>query len=389
MKTTPTKKKFKEPVTIRKRELATGRTSLYLDIYQKGNRKTESLGLFLYPGTDPMTRRQNADTLKIAEQIKADRILALRQCGVDKFDKVKLLSISLADWMQRYADEKPQSGKTYHSGRTDANHAIQKYLDAIARPAIKLIDIDKNVCRGFLQFLKNMPNTNTKKGEERTISAGYAAKIQANFTAALNCAVREELIDRNPMKLLDSSERFHAEDSKREFLNLDELKLIIDTPLRFDLTKRAFLFCCFTGLRFSDVTKLTGKDILTNPDGNGKYIRTKMQKTQRWINLPLSAEALKWIPQRESLEDKLFPLVDHTHVSQHLDIWMKDAGIEKHVTFHCARHTFATLLITKGADIYTVSKLLGHTKITTTEIYAKLVDQRKVDAISKLDNLFE
>ena len=385
-KTTLTPKKIKEPVTIRKRALANGKFSLYLDIYQKGNRKTETLGLFLYPGSDPVTKKMNADAIQVAEKVKADRVIAIQKCGADKYDKVKLLSVKLSDWMQIYASE--MEGRGYKSGREDARKAIDMYLKTISQQTIKLIDIDKNFCRGFLRFLKTMPNHCVKVGEERPISNGYAAKIQSNFAAALNKAVREELIERNPMKLLDSIERFHPEDSKREFLSIDELKKAAETPLRFEESKSAFMFGCFTGLRFSDIKKLTGNDILTNPDGNGKYIRTKMQKTQKWINLPLSAEALRWIPQRESPEEKLFDLVDHSHVNQHLEIWMNDASVNKHVTFHCARHTFATLLITKGVDIYTVSKLLGHSKITTTEIYAKLVDQRKVDAVAKLDNLF-
>ena len=385
-KTTLTPKKIKEPVTIRKRALANGKCSLYLDIYQKGNRKTESLGLFIYPGSDPATKKMNEDTIKIAEKIKADRVLAIQRRGVDKFDKIRLLSITLSDWMRTYAAE--MEGRGYKSGREDARNAIDMYLKSVSQQTIKLIDIDKNFCRGFLRFLKTMPNRCVKPGEERPISIGYASKIQSNFAAALNKAVREELIERNPMQLLDSIERFHPEDSKREFLSIDELKKAAETPLRFEESKSAFMFGCFTGLRFSDIKKLTGNDILTNPNGIGKYIRTKMQKTQKWINLPLSAEALKWIPQRERLEERLFQLVDHTHVNQHLEIWMNDACVNKHVTFHCARHTFATLLITKGVDIYTVSKLLGHTKITTTEIYAKLVDQRKVDAVAKLDNLF-
>lgn len=87
--------------------------------------------------------------------------------------------------------------------------------------------------------------------------------------------------------------------------------------------------------------------------------------------------------------DAVFHLPSASCVYNHLQQWVRSAGITKHVSFHVSRHTFATMMISLGADLYTVSKLLGHTNIKVTEVYAKLVNERKFDAVSLADKVFE
>jgi integrase len=113
-----------------------------------------------------------------------------------------------------------------------------------------------------------------------------------------------------------------------------------------------------------------------------------MQKTQKWINVPLSDEALRWLPVKEDLDEPIFHLYDPVNIEKHIAIWMRNAKIDKHITYHCSRHTFATMMLTLDVDLYTVSKLLGHSKITTTQIYAKIIDKKRVDAVSKVDGIF-
>jgi site-specific recombinase XerD len=117
-------------------------------------------------------------------------------------------------------------------------------------------------------------------------------------------------------------------------------------------------------------------------------IATRIAKTQRFIHNPLPLEALKWLPERKNDSDKVFADLDHKNINIHIHAWAKDAGItNKNVTFHVSRHTYATMLLTAGADLYTVSKLLGHTSIRHTQRYAKIVNSLKDDAISKINNL--
>jgi len=97
------------------------------------------------------------------------------------------------------------------------------------------------------------------------------------------------------------------------------------------------------------------------------------------------------LPERgeENDSDFIFPLTHEGTVNDTLQHWAKVAGITKHISFHAARHTHATMMLTLGADLYTVSKLLGHKNIATTQIYAKIVDKKKEEAIGLIPNLTE
>ena len=118
-------------------------------------------------------------------------------------------------------------------------------------------------------------------------------------------------------------------------------------------------------------------------------IEIKMQKTKEPLYLPISDEALKWLPQQNEAKGDglIFPLTHEGTINKILQKWAKDAGVIKHISFHVARHTHATMMLTLGADLYTVSKLLGHKNIATTQIYAKIVDKKKEEAISLIPNL--
>ena len=162
----------------------------------------------------------------------------------------------------------------------------------------------------------------------------------------------------------------------------------MDTSAKHENIKRAFLFCCFCGLRFSDVEALTWGNIT---EQNGQtFARIIVRKNRQPLHVPLSPEALRWIPERgrASDTDSVFKLKEYPTARAQLKKWIESTDIKKHVTFHVARHTFATLMLTLGADLYTTSKLLGHSKVTTTQIYAKIVDAKKVEAVNLVNNIF-
>ena len=151
--------------------------------------------------------------------------------------------------------------------------------------------------------------------------------------------------------------------------------------------KQAFLFSCLCGLRVSDIRKLKWSDL--QKSGERVRIEIKMQKTKEPLYLPISDEALKWLPQRGEAKDDdfIFSLTHEGTVNNILQKWAKAAGVTKHISFHVARHTHATMMLTLGADLYTVSKLLVHKNISTTQIYDKIVDKKKEEAISLIPNL--
>ena len=169
----------------------------------------------------------------------------------------------------------------------------------------------------------------------------------------------------------------------------EEVRALIATPMKNESVKGAYLFSCFCGLRISDIIKLQWKDVFVD---RGQYrLSVSMQKTKEPIYLPLSPEALKWMPARgdKAPDDNVFDLPSPAMVNILIKPWAKAAGINKRFTFHTARHTFATMMLTLGADLYTTSKLLGHADVKMTQVYAKIINQKKDDAVNLVNGLFE
>ena len=378
--------KLKEPVRIREKKLSDGNISLYLDMYYKGIRKKESLKLYILPETSPIIKMQNANTRKLAEQIKAQRILDIQNCGLVDWDSVKRSHITLKEWMVKFSQGDAAVTEGSKRTRRNALARVEQYLNYIGEPDLELKNVDKEFCRGFIAFLKTCKFNNGKKTLSNT-----TCRIFVNIvTAALTKAVNEGIIERNPFKQLEAKEKPKKDESTREFLTIDELKLLMATPCRLEIVKHAFLFSCFTGLRYSDVKSLLWSEIHTAVDGKTRYLEHKQVKTKKVVTVPISEEALKWMPKKQKGKDKVFHQmqITSTTVEVLLEEWVKAAGIHKHITYHCSRHTAATMLLTLGADLYTVSKILGHSSIKMTEVYAKIVDKKKVETVNLVNNLF-
>lgn len=382
--------KVKEPIRIRERKLANGNISLYLDIYQKGTRKYESLNLYIIPASAPDAKSRNAETRAIAEKIKADRIIALQGNSIKHYDKIKRSSSSFIDFLKDYEQDSFGFTESTLKGRSDMRKKIEEYLDEEGLAYISIRDVTPDFCRGFLKFLATAKNSVAKNQEGRKINEGCAHHHQAVLNGALNRAVRDGLIPANPMKMLDKREKFQpGKGEEREFLTIEELKLLMNTPCSNEQVKKAFIFSCFAGLRLSDVRGLTWNKIMKMPDDSSLYVHVVMQKTQKPINVPLSAEALRCLEEKVDPNELIFnlPSSDAT-INYHIKKWVKKAEINKTISYHCSRHTFGTMMITLGADLFTTSKLLGHANITTTQIYSKIIDKKKVEAVNLVDNLF-
>ena len=174
--------------------------------------------------------------------------------------------------------------------------------------------------------------------------------------------------------------------ARREYLSLEELNILAKTPCD-DILKRAALFSALTGMRHSDIQKLKWSEV---EEYNGGYrLNFTQQKTKGVEYMPISPQAYKLCGERKN-DGELFVLAglpDPSWISKPLERWVKASGITKHITFHCFRHTYATLQLANGTDIYTVSKMLGHTNVKTTQIYAKVIDKKKDEATEafKLD----
>lgn len=199
----------------------------------------------------------------------------------------------------------------------------------------------------------------------------------------MNRAVDDEIIETNPAKRVKIAK---VKEVKREFLVEDEVKKLADTECRYEVLKKAFLFSCLTGLRWSDINKLVWSEILR--EGDKWKIVFKQQKTEdiQYHYISDSAKELMGEPSDDS-ERVFIGLQYSSYMNTALSQWMLRAGITKNITFHCARHTYATLLLSKGVDLFTVSKMLGHKEIRTTQVYANILNEKKIDASDKLNFL--
>lgn len=373
--------KLKEPIRLRMKDLNNGNKSLYLDIYRDGKRSYEYLKMYIIPETDDEARKRNQATLIAANAIKSQRIIAMTngEAGIKKADdKPKVL---LADWLQTYKERQKKRGR---KDEAQINTSI-RILTEMGCENMTMDDVDKKFCQDFIDYLRD--GYKTRKGEK--ICTNTACNYYRGMNGALNAAVREELLKINPFTRLGSSDKLKVPESKREYMTIDEVKKLIATPMENENIKDAYLFSCFCGLRFSDIKGLKWENIFCD---SGQYrLQVVMQKTKAPIYLPLSSEALKWLPVRngKGAEEKVFSLPSNNMVNLLIKPWAEAAGITKHFTFHTARHTFATMMLTLGADLYTTSKLLGHVDVRMTQVYAKIVNKKKDEAVNLVNGLFD
>lgn len=233
--------------------------------------------------------------------------------------------------------------------------------------------IDMNLLEDYKNFLINAPQGGSKKG---TITRNTASTYFSIFKAGLHQAFIDGYLT---VDIAAKAKNIAYSDKQREYLTIDELNTLAATPCDRPIMKRASLFSALTGMRHSDIQKLKWKEIIK--DGEHYRILFTQQKTKGVQYMPISDQAYQLCGERGEPDRLVFEgLQDPSWINKPLERWIKAAGITKHITFHCCRHTYATLQLTNGTDIYTVSKMLGHTKVTTTQIYAKIVDEKKEQA---------
>lgn len=358
-------------VTLRKRE-KNGKISLYLDYYHRGKRKYEYLRLYLTPKPKSLVDRDtNKKTLELAENIRAKRQLEI-QNGIYGFNDVEKLNSSFIDYVEIMAEKRRNNEGNYGNWLSAIN-----YLKKFSNPNLRFADIDASWLEDFKYYLVYEARTKQKRSLSKNSCVSYYNKI----VATLKQAARDGIIAKNPSLEVEG---IKEAETMREFLTLEELQTIFKTECEIPVIKQAFIFSCLTGLRFSDIQKLTWSEI-QHSEKNGYYIRFKQKKTDGQETLPISEEAVQICGERLTGNEKVF--IDLTYSdsnNQKIREWMIRSGIEKHITFHCARHTYATLQLTLGTDIYTVSKLLGHKSLKTTQVYAKIIDEKKRAAANKI-----
>jgi integrase len=384
--------KAKEPIKVRYKTLANGNRSIYLDYYSEGKRKYDFLRLYLVPETSPIDKVQNREMLNLANSIKSARIVEL-QNGVNGFSYSNVKQKArLIDFIRDLANEKRQAAGAVRGQHQSYDILVKRLVEYSGEQTV-FKQVTKEFCVGFLEYLNAAPNKVYRPGGSEMFTSGLLSENTKYcyikvFTVALNRAVREGILPNNPLSLLSKQERPKRQLDNREYLTIDEVRQLVKTPCRKPIVKSAFLFSCFSGLRYSDITALTWDRLQADNEGK-TVVRYTQKKTAKPENLQLSDEALKFLPDRAGADakDRIFPLSNNGYTNETVKSWILAAGITKRITFHVGRHTNATLLLSLGVPIETVSKLLGHSDIQTTQIYAKVIDKNKRAAVSKLDGL--
>lgn len=373
-------KNTKEPVRLREKELANGVRSLYLDIYVNGKRSYEFLKLYLIPETNPQAKVQNENTMRAANTIKLNRILEITNNKAGLKNTSVRAKMLLKDWMETFRQAQEQKGVKDQKLIHNTIHALTAYNINVA-----MRDVNRDYIIGLTNFLRNDYRSPRGKKLKDYSVINYLGCLRN----ALNMAVREDVIADNPIMKLSAQDKVKAPESQREYLTVEEVQQLEATDSPYPHIKQAFLFACYTGLRCSDVRSITWGKIVK--DGEKYRLHTVMFKTKRPFYIPLSKKAMQWMPERgdKTDDDLIFENIPvQVNTKLYLQPWLDRAGITKPITFHCSRHTFGTMMLTLGADIYTTSKLMGHTKVEVTQIYAKIINKKKDDAVSLIDQAF-
>lgn len=323
--------------------------------------------------------------------IYADKVREIRQREFDNAflytetdsEQAQQLERSRYNFLEYFSEmEKKRHAQFSHAISITWNRVYENFKIFINSDTIPFSQIDLRLIEDFRLYLLSAKRGGNKTG---IISPNTASTYFSVFKAVLKQAFIDGYLT---IDLSAKAKSIQGRESRREYLTVEELNMLARTP--FDsVVKRAALFSALTGLRHSDIQKLKWSEI---EEFNGGYrLNFTQQKTKGVEYMPISKQAFQLCGERK--DDKLLVfagLPDPSWISKPLERWIKQAGITKHITFHCFRHSYATLQLAGGTDIYTVSKMLGHTNVRTTQIYAKVIDAKKEKATEaiKLDLSF-
>jgi integrase len=372
-------------VHLRKRkQTKKGSISLFLEIYKgttitpegkvKNLRDYEYLNLYLTdkPKT-PFDKQNNKQTLELAEKIRTQR-----QSDIDNgnysYTSQSKEKTNFIDYFTAQMKKRKQSEGNY--GNWDST--LKKLIE-FKGTNISFKEIDQTFCENFRDYLK----TTARKKSGQPLSSSSVSSYFNKFRACLKEAVKKKIILYNPATDVTNPKVI---ESIREYLTMDELKAIVKAECRYDVLKRAFIFSCLTGVRWSDVDKLKWSELQNTNEG--WRITFHQQKTKGLQYLDMSEQARGYLGEQGNPDDRVFKDLKYSsYVNVELSKWMMRAGITKNITFHCGRHTFAVLQLTLGTEIFTLSKLLGHSELKTTQIYAKIIDEKKREAVNKIPDI--
>lgn len=392
-------------VKVIERKQASGNKTLYLEYYETGFRKRENLHLTIYPEDgNAKLAKINKETRHQAEVIRSERILnppswLFKDPEEDAEEHVdeRTATLTWVQWALDYAELGRQEGNVRNQvlEKQAVAKKIKHFLKLRKLQDILLKDVKTEHISDLYKYMREKyRNPKQIKNNGGHLSDFSLMLFGQTINAMFNKAVREQIIGYNPVGGLDKLERFHIPDTHREFLTIDELErfLAVETATEPERNvQKAFGFASMTGLRLCDMRRLSWCHI--KPMGDGLCVHMKQQKTKQWVTVPLNDKALSLLPPKPEVDDgkpifKFFKKNDS--VTMYVRRIKEKAGIEeKDVTFHCSRHTIATLAMAANADISTVRDILGQKSTVSTQVYAKVSLESKMEIVNLTNGLFD
>lgn len=356
-------------VHLRERKNQDGTTSLYMDIYHEGRRYYEFLDhLKLVKPSNPLERTANKDKKDIAKEIATKKSLELQSREHNIIPKFKNKADFL-EYYQKYIDRYPNKDKRVIQSSL---FQFKEFLKANHIKTLPMNEVTEGLVEDFKNHLSDHMNGETP--------ANYFKK----FKKVLKQATKEKLLSINPG--LDIRIKANQTTIEKEILTIDEISKLSQTPITSQQTANAFIFCCYTGLRWIDLISLKWENV----DLVAQKLSFKQSKTKVKVNIDLHEMAAQMLPERPEAAkeiDFIFHLPSHTAALKNLRTWTKKAGIKKKITWHCSRHSFATNLLYYGTGALVVGKLIGHKSMNYIQRYTRVADEMKLKAINNLPSV--
>ena len=374
-------------VYLRGRALKTGNVSLYLYSNDDGKVFRQTLNEVLIPEETLAQKNQNAETLNRA-RLKAEKVDGDVSRELAGLPPKRQTNVLLTDYITMLCEQAKAEG------RRSRWYELQSLCNHVAKcnAKIKLSNADAKFVREFIKYSETEAvDSHYTKSKPKNVGVSENTRWTwcRNLKSVFQTAIRAKLISRNPFAELESKELPHVQLDRRDYLDVEDVRKLMATECKSSEVKRVFLFCCFVGMRYGDVRKLTWREI--GRDDNGLFVSTIQEKTHDPLKAYISKTAEAFMPQRNEAPDdaQVFKLPNNAYCNKVVKDWAKDAGVKKRITFHMSRHTAATMLLNLDTALEVVAKQLGHKRTATTEIYAKIVGRTQSAAISKQDDLFK
>ena len=371
----------REKIIIRTRPLKNGNQSIYLEMHHEGKRSNECLHLYIVPEMTEEDRKQNELTMLAAQHIRAERYKeAVKKGFSHELLEREDADTKLVDYIRKEQERHYKAGLAPTGRYSQLIYWIKKIA-----PDIRLKDVN----RIFALKLRDALANTTSEFKGGLLKKNTIESLFWLFGHSMQRATDEGKANFR-QELMPSLRGIGQPPDIREALTFEELQRLIKTPCRYEKTRTAFLFACATGIRWSDLKSIRWKNIVQHDEKT--QLEMLQSKTKKYVYVPLNKLALSLLPERgeKSGSDLVFDLYSTTNpVNEHLQQWVADAGIDKHISFYCARHTFATLQYELGASLETTQHNLGHCDIDSTMGYTHILEGKKLKVTDKINKMFE